>query len=225
MQIRGGMPIGGRPFGPWMLQAIGGPPPPEAVRRRQQQEIEALQQQAEAFRRDLRRNNADGTARRTLTPARKAEMRRIRDKLHRLGPTAAERAELQRIRSNLVALDALDAIGGAVVTEVSPEVRVRAERAAAFAAARCGLPTPEVVFFRPLSEEARRYFGFTHADVRDRVFISVTALREEEQLERTVFHEVRHLMQHPDVNTSVREHDANEFAEQTLCYWRGQHGC
>src|SRR5690606_4006423 len=101
---------------------------------------------------------------------------------------------------------------------------VRAERAAAFAAARCGLPTPEVVFFRPLSEGARRYFGFVHADVRDRVFISVTALREEEQLERTIFHEVRHLMQHPDMDMSVRERDAAEFAEKTLCVWRGQHG-
>src|SRR5690606_33029685 len=231
MQIRGGMLVGGRPFGPWMLQAIGGPPPPEAIRRRQKQQIEALRQQAEALRqqaeavgRNRHRHSGAGTARRTLTPAQRAELRRIRDKLRRPGPTAAERAELQRIRSNLRALDALDAIGGAVVAEVSPEVRVRAERAAAFAAARCGLPTPEVVFFRPLSEEARRYFGFAHADVRDRVFISVTALRKEEQLERTIFHEVRHLMQHPDVNMSIRERDATEFAEQTLCDWRGRHG-
>jgi len=255
MQIRGGMLIGGRPFGPWMLQAIGGPPPPEAIRRRQRQQIEALRQQAEAFRRNRYRHRAAGTGRPTLTPAQRAELqrvrnnlwalgwkltldgagkpgsttaekeelRRIRDKLHRRGPTAAERAELQRVRSNLRALDALDAIGGAVVAEVSPEVRARAERAAAFAAARCGLPTPEVVFFRPLSEGARRYFGFAHADVRDRVFVSVRALREEEQLERTIFHEVRHLMQHPDVDMSVRERDAAEFAEETLCDWRG-HG-
>jgi len=255
------MLIGGRPFGPWMLQAIGGPPPPEAFRRRQKRQIEALRQQAEAFRqqaeafgRNRHRHSAAGTARRTLTPAQRAELQRVRNNLWALGwklaldgagkpgPTTAEKEELRRIRSNLRALDALDAadalIGaaagryegvlrgvGAVAAWVAPEVRARAERAAAFAAARCGLKTPEVVFFRAVSEPATRYFGFMRQDVRDAIFVSTATLQHDDQLERTVFHEIRHLAQHPDMDTSVRERDAAEFAEKTLSDWRGQHGC
>lgn len=154
---------------------------------------------------------------------------------------AAEKAELRQIRANLRALDALAAADaridaaagryesvlrgvGAVAAWVAPEVRARAERAAAFAAARCGLRTPEVVFFRAVSEPATRYFGFMQQDVRDAIFVSTETLHHDDQLERTVFHEVRHLAQHPDMDTSVRERDAAEFAEKTLCDWRGQHG-
>ena len=243
MLIHGGMLIGGRAFGPWMLQAIGGPPPPEAIRRRQQQQIEA-------FRRNRYRHRAAGTGRPTLTPAQRAELQRVRNNLWALGwklalggagkpsPTAAEKEELRRVRANLRALDALDAADaridaaagryesvlrgvGAVAAWVAPEVRARAERAAAFAAARCGLKTPKVVFFRAVSEPATRYFGFMQQDVRDAVFVSMETLRDDYQLERTVFHEVRHLAQHPDMDTSVRERDAAEFAEKTLCDWRG----
>lgn len=243
MLIRGGMLVGGRAFGPWMLQAIGGPPPPEAIRRRQQQQIEAL-------RRNRYRHRAAGTGRPTLTPAQRAELQRVRNNLWALrwklamgdagkpSPTAAEKEELRRIRANLRALDALDAADarihaaagryegvlrgvGAVAAWVAPEVRVRAERAAAFAAARCGLKTPKVVFFRAVSEPATRYFGFMQQDVRDAIFVSTETLHHDDQLERTVFHEIRHLAQHPDMDTSVRERDAAEFAEKTLCDWRG----
>lgn len=245
MQIRGGMLIGGRPFGPDVMRFIGGPPPPEAIRRRQQQQIEAI-------RRNRYRHSAAGTGRPTLTPAQRAELQRVRNNLWSLewklalagagkpSPTAAEKEELRRIRANLRALDALDAadarIGaaagryadilrtvGAVAAWVAPEVRARAERAAAFAAARCGLKTPEVVFFRAVSEPATRYFGFMQQDVRDAIFVSTETLHHDDQLERTVFHEVRHLAQHPDMDTSVRERDAAEFAEKTLCDWR-EHG-
>lgn len=245
MQIRGGMLIGGRPFGPDVMRFIGGPPPPEAIRRRQQQQIEA-------FRRNRHRHSAAGTGRPTLTPAQRAELQRVRNNLWSLewklalagagkpSPTAAEKEELRRIRANLRALDALAAadarIGaaagryesvlrgvGAVAAWVAPEVRARAERAAAFAAARCGLKTPEVVFFRAVSEPATRYFGFMQQDVRDAIFVSTETLHHDDQLERTVFHEVRHLAQHPDMDTSVRERDAAEFAEKTLCDWR-EHG-
>ena len=229
--------------GHWRAAPAGGDPaPPAAADRGDPAESEPAQ-----------RRRHGRTGRPTLTPAQRAELQRVRNNLWSLewklalagagkpGSTAAEKEELRRIRANLRVLDALAAadarIGaaagryadilravGAVAAWVAPEVRARAERAAAFAAARCGLKTPEVVFFRAVSEPGTRYFGFMQQDVRDAIFVSTETLHHDDQLERTVFHEIRHLAQHPDMDTSVRERDAAEFAEQTLCDWRG-HGC
>lgn len=157
---------------------------------------------------------------------------------------AAHKEELRAIRNNLRALEALDAAdarlamatgnahaayetvlrnaGGENVTaEIAAGTRERAARAAAFAAVRCGLKTPDVVFFRPTSKRGEQFYGFMHDGIRDAVFVSTLALRDEYQLERTVFHEVRHLAQHEDMTIEARESDAADFAERTLCEWRG----